>query len=257
MIDPHNHLLPGLDDGSRSIEISREMLSRLQSLGFTTIVTTPHVTDAPSPDYHARMQSAFAAMAPEAAQFGMSLIQGYEVMLSPRTAQVIADGAPLAIGVSHAVLVEVSLAGWPEFADHVLFDLQVAGYTPILAHPERYKAIISDPDKGIELANRGVALQVTTSAFAGLFGRDVQRAAESLLLADAVTILGTDAHGAGQRVDKAATGIERVEELVGPVRTHQLLRENMLAVLTNRPLPIPAPPEPGPRRRRGLLSRIR
>lgn len=257
MIDPHNHLLPGLDDGSRSVDVSREMLSRLQSLGFTTIVTTPHVTDAPSPEYHARMQSAFAEVAPEAAEFGLALIQGYEVMLSPRTAQVIQDGAPLAIGVSHAVLVEVSLAGWPAFADTVLFDLQVAGYTPILAHPERYKSIIDNPGKGIELAERGIALQVTTSAFDGLFGREVQRVAEALLLSDAVTILGTDAHGAGQRVGRTAAGIERVEELVGPARAQQLLRDNMLALLTSHPLPIPAPQEPSPRRRRGLLSRIR
>lgn len=233
------------------------MLTKLRSLGFDTIVTTPHVTDAPSPEYHELMQSAFAVMAREAAHCGVSLIQGYEVMLSPRTAQILEDGAPLAIGVSHSVLVEVSLAGWPAFADQVLFDLQLAGYTPILAHPERYKTIIDNPEKGIELARRGIALQVTTSAFAGLFGREVQHAAEALLLSEAVTILGTDAHGAGQRVEKAVAGMERVEELVGPARAQQLLRDNMLALLTNRPLPVPAPQEPNPRRRRGLLSRIR
>ncbi|CAN5596404.1 N/A [soil metagenome] len=257
VIDPHNHLLPGIDDGARSPEISYSMLARLQSLGFHTIVTTPHVTDAPTAEYASRVASAFQAISAEAAGIGIHLISGYEVMLTPRTARLLSDGAPLTLGNSHTVLVEVSLAGWPAFADSILFDLQIAGFTPILAHPERYQSIIADPSKAIALADRGVVLQITTSAFTGLFGRDVQRTAEALLLADAVGVLGSDAHGDGKRMDMLADGIARVEELVGPTRTQQLLVDNMDALLNDRALPIPAAMESTPRRKRGLLSRIR
>jgi protein-tyrosine phosphatase len=257
VIDPHIHILPALDDGARSAEISFSMLARLNALGFTTIVATPHVTDAPSRDYADRVGAAFDVISAEAATFGINLLQGYEVLLSPRTAQILADGAPLTLGGSRALLVEVSMAGWPAFADQVLFDLQVAGFTPILAHPERYPSIINDPDQAIALAERGVVLQVTGSALTGLFGRDVQRTAETLLLGDAVAVLGSDAHGLGQRLETLPRGIERVEELIGPARTHQLLFDNMNALLNDRPLPVQAAQEPAPRRRRGLLSRIR
>lgn len=257
MIDPHIHVLPALDDGARSPDVSLAMLTQLRALGFTTIVATPHVTDAPSRDYATRVQSTFEAISTEAAGLGIKLIPGYEVMLTPRTAILLREGAPLTLGDSNAILVEVSLAGWPAFADQVLFDIQVAGFAPILAHPERYPSIISDPDQAIALADRGVVLQVTISAFTGLFGRDVQKTAETLLLADAVAVLGSDAHGAGQRLAVLTRGIERVDELVGPARRHQLLSENMNALLSNRPLPAPAPQEGTPRKRRGLLSRLR
>lgn len=257
MIDPHNHLLPAVDDGARSFDISVSMLSFFQRLGFTTIVTTPHVTDAPTPDYSARVGEAFDRVAPEAARLGITLISGHEVLLTPRTAQLAADGTPFTLGSSKAMLVEVSMAGWPAFTEQVLFDLQLAGFSPILAHPERYPSVVRDPGLAIALAERGIGLQATTAAFTGVFGRDVQRTAEELLQAGAITVLGSDAHGIGRRVETLAPAIERVEELVGSERTQQLLVDNMHALLNDRPLPTPAAIEPEPRRRRGLLSRIR
>ncbi len=257
MIDPHNHLLPAVDDGARSLDISISMLAQFHHLGYTTIVTTPHVTDAPAPDYAARVKEAFDRVAPEAAQRGITLISGHEVLLTPRTAQLAADGTPFTLGSSKAMLVEVSMAGWPAFTEQVLFDLQLAGFSPILAHPERYPSVVRDPGLAIALAERGVSLQATTAAFTGVFGRDVQRTAEELLLAGAINVLGSDAHGLGRRVEALVPGIERVEELVGPDRTQQLLVDNLHALLNDLPLPEPAAIEVAPRRRRGLLSRIR
>jgi protein-tyrosine phosphatase len=139
------------------------------------------------------------------------------------------------------VLVELPFVGWPIFTEQVLFDVQAAGFRPLLAHPERYAGVQGDVSRALTLVERGVSLQVTIGSLAGLFGKRAQRVAEELLRQDAVHALATDAHTAGQRIETVVHGLERARTIVGPDRLHQLVVANPAAMLRGEPLP-PAEP---------------
>ena len=260
MIDLHLHLLPGIDDGASSIDVAREMLEIAAELGFTRLVATPHLDGPLTPAYRAKAEALTFQVRNSGIDFGIAVDQGYEIQLDPGLAHRLANGAPVTLAGSSTVLVELPFAGWPHHAEQSLFELQAAGFRPLLAHPERYAAAQSDIEKVVQLAERGVMLQITFSSLAGLFGRNGQRVAEELLRRNLATVLATDAHGAGRRLLGVADGIARARELVGDDRLEQLTRTNPEALLADNPLPDPAPVAPSRThtvgRFKGLASRI-
>ncbi len=239
MIDLHLHLLPRIDDGASSSKVSEEMLAIASKLGFTRLVATPHLDGPLSPEYRRQAETLAAALRPIGRSHKVEVDQGYEIQLDPDLARRLAAGAPVSLAGSRTVLVELPFNGWPLHAEQSLFELQAAGFRPLLAHPERYAAIQADVEKAVQLAERGVLLQVTFSSLTGLFGRSGQRIAEELLGRNLVTVLASDAHGAGQRLLSVEGGLKRARAVVGEARLDQLVRANPEALLMDRPLPEP------------------
>jgi protein-tyrosine phosphatase len=258
MIDLHMHLLPVVDDGAASLDVARDMLDRGRAFGFTSLLATPHLKGPLTPDYEVRVRNAFRCVAAEAQKRSISVDLGYEILLSPDLPARLRSGEPSRLGSSSAALVELPFAGWPNFTEQVLFEVQSFGFRPLLAHPERYLAVQSDPDKALRLVERGVLLQVTFGSLVGVFGKPAQRVAELLLRNNAATVLATDAHSAGQRFMCVEDGLARAASLVGTDRVRQLVLDNPKALLEDRPLPKPAEPmaiEPADRGWRRVLQR--
>ncbi len=260
MIDLHLHLLPGIDDGASSMNVTEEMLSLAKELGFTRLIATPHLDGPLDANYRAKAEALTTEVRSAGLRFGIAVDHGYEIQLDPGLAHRLAAGSRATLAGSQTVLVELPFAGWPHHAEHSLFDLQSAGFRPLLAHPERYSAAQADIEKVVQLAERGVLLQVTFSSLTGLFGKSGQRLAEELLTRNLVTVLATDAHGAGRRLVGVADGIARARELVGDERLDQLVRANPEALLADNPLPDPAPVLPSTShavsRFKGLTSKL-
>lgn len=240
MIDLHLHLLPAVDDGAASLDISREMLARAASLGFTSLAATPHLSGPLTPQYDACVRSALHEVVNAANGIPVTIELGFEILLSPDLPHRLDRGERSRLADSTTVLVELPFAGWPLYAEQTLFDIQTLGLRPLLAHPERYATVQDEPERALELAQRGVLMQVTFGSLVGLFGKSAQRTAELLLRDEAVTVLASDAHSAGQRFVSVEEGLRRAEELVGPARLRQLVYDNPKALLKSRPLPAPA-----------------
>jgi len=241
MIDLHLHLLPGVDDGAATLDVSRSMLERAESFGFTSLVATPHLDGALTPAYERSVRSSMSTLLTVARDYPISIELGYEIQLAPDLPARLEAGERCRLGDSTAVLVELPFAGWPLFTEQTLFEVQAIGFRPLLAHPERYAAVQAEPEKAIELAERGVLLQVTIGSLVGLFGKTAQRVAEFLLRENAATVLASDAHSAGQRYMCVADGLARATALIGTARLRQLVHDNPKALLESRSLPSPAP----------------
>lgn len=241
MIDLHLHLLPGIDDGSASIDESREMLAAAHALGFRTLIATPHLMERLQPDEQWRVSAALAAVADEAEPLGMRVELGYEVALMPDLPARLAANEPITLAGSRAILIELPAIGWPTFTESILFALQSAGYRPLLAHPERYRAVQEDPAKALDLVERGIMLQVTFGSFTGIFGKPAKRTAETLLRHGAVHILASDAHSAGHRLMTVAKARAQVAKLAGEQAARAMTVDNPLALLADRPLPLQPP----------------
>jgi len=240
MIDLHMHLLPAIDDGAASLDVARAMLDKGEALGFTTLVATPHLRGPLTPEYERRVRAAFSSMQAETIGRPITVELGYEILLSPDLPTRLQSGERSRLGGSSSVLIELPFVGWPNFTEQVLFDLQSIGFRPVLAHPERYAAVQSEPQKALELAGRGVLLQVAIGSLVGLFGKSAQKIGELLIREDAAAILATDAHSAGQRFMSVSDGIARAQALIGSDRVYQLMHENPKALLESHPLPTPA-----------------
>lgn len=256
MIDLHLHLLPGVDDGPPTIEGSLAILEGAAQLGFRTLVTTPHLKQPLDPEYLALVRRALDLVRPEAEALGVYVSHGFEVMLQPGVPDQLADGHPLTLGDSSTILVELPFNVWPPFVDQTVFELQTAGYNVLLAHPERYTPALRQPELVLDLAARGVMLQVTYASLAGVFGRECQRFADMLLQRDLATILATDAHSDGRRLTAVTEGLKRARQLVGPDRVDQLVVANPASLLDDLPLPEPVPLESAPVQA-GLLDSVR
>jgi len=254
MIDLHLHLLPAVDDGATDATVTLAMLERAKALGFETLVTTPHLPDRLTPDYAARIATALAETQHAAIPFKIVVAQGFEVALSPDTVHWLRLGDPITLGGGTSILIDLPFAGWPLHTETSLFALQTAGYRPVLAHPERYRAVQDDPARAIALANRGIVLQINLPSLTGTFGEPAKRTAETLLRAGAVRLAATDAHSAGHRFAAVPAGITRLRDLVGEDGVQRLLLETPHAILTGAPIP-PAPAAPSDARGSGLWER--
>lgn len=240
MIDLHLHLLPAVDDGAASLEVSSDMIRRAEMFGFTSLVATPHLDGPLQPSYESRVRQALSDVRSASTDVPLSIELGYEIQLSPDLPARLHRGERSRLADSTTVLVELPFSGWPLFTEQTLFDLQSMGLRPLLAHPERYAAIQAEPDKALELVDRGVLLQITLGSLAGLFGKHALKTAELLMREDATAVLASDAHSAGQRFVAVGDGLKRAEELVGSSRLRQLVYDNPKALLESRPLPAPA-----------------
>jgi protein-tyrosine phosphatase len=242
MVDFHSHLLPELDDGSSSLEETRAALTAFAEQGFGTLVTTPHLraSELGGPEAEAffarledRRERVRAMMETEFP--GLSLRVGVELNLDVPSPD-IADPRVRLDG-TRAVLIEFPFFTVPPNAVKAIFDLRIQGWTPIVAHPERYANLAADLSDAGEWRRVGGYLQVNAGSFLGKYGREEQRRAWGLLRRGWADYVCSDHHARGTLHARAAR--EAIESAGGAEQASLLFEvnpERMLAGAT--PLPV-------------------
>ena len=244
MIDIHTHLLPGVDDGSPSIDASVEVLRTWARQGVECVVLTPHLTAsraAAAPmERHRVILDHLRAAAPPAVELRL----GWEIMLDQPGVDFRADH--LALGGSSAVLVEFPRMNVPAGATQELFRIRGSGRVPVLAHPERYwNCTVRQVD---EWRSAGAVIQMDT---AGLVGRGaISVLSRALLEAGLVDVLASDNH-ADER--SLATARDWLLEVATPEHAELLTRANARRLLDGEPVR-PLPPLPVSQ---GIFGRLR
>lgn len=192
--DMHSHLIPGIDDGSQSLADSIQFIERLSRLGFRHIITTPHIHGEMYDNDTKKIQNALKPLKQylEHTMPEMSISVSAEYFLDAYFMEKVLPAGLMPFG-NNQVLVEVSMAGWPRNLMEMLFALQSNGYTPILAHPERYTY-----EMGTEiyanLKDKGIQLQLNLLSVTGYYGRTVQHMAWKLMDLKLYDFCGTDLH---------------------------------------------------------------
>ncbi|MBV9282183.1 MAG: phosphotransferase, partial [Chloroflexi bacterium] len=184
----------------------------------------------------------------------LEVVPGNELYLTPDAPSLLAEGHVASLGDGRSVLVELSLVADrpPLFLDDVLFRLQVDGYFPVLAHPERYPFVQRDVSIVERWVEQGVTLQVTAPSLLGEYGTVIRRTAEAALRRNAYALAASDRHhpGAGRSLAKLHG---RIADLTDASVANLLLADNPRRVLTGQPTipPQHRPPDPA-----GLLGRL-
>ena len=193
MIDMHSHIIPGVDDGSRDIEITKRMLKEAALSGFTTIFATPHYFDNNSVN-RKEMLAHFKKIKSLAAASGIELILGNEVYIQPELPQLVKDSTVSCMNDSKYLLMEIPRHNDINYFEDVVFELSLMGITPILAHPERYRIVREDPEILYDFADKGVLFQLNSGSLLGDYGESVKKLAMKLLKQNVYQFMGSDAH---------------------------------------------------------------
>ncbi|MFM7217298.1 MAG: tyrosine-protein phosphatase [Bacteroidota bacterium] len=195
--DIHSHLIPGIDDGVQSIEESIELLRGLQALGFNKAVTTPHVMSDCYRNTPSIILGGLDKVREAAATAGLSI--GIEAAAEyyvddAFVAKIEAKEKLLTIAGKY-VLFEVSYINPPDNIFKVAFDLAMLGYTPLLAHPERYPFWYGKNDVYERLKDQGVKFQLNTNSLNGYYGPAAKKCAEFFVDQGMIDFIGSDMHG--------------------------------------------------------------
>jgi tyrosine-protein phosphatase YwqE len=193
--DIHSHLIPGIDDGSKTMEDSIRFIEQLQKLGFRNIVTTPHIKWGHFQNTRETISWGLSQLnkALEAKGIDISVRAAAEYYIDDFFLQLLQE-EPLLVIRDNEVLVELSFYAEPFRVLDIFFKIQTAGYKPVLAHPERYAYYHDRKEMYRKLKEMGVLLQLNLLAITGHYGKQVQSTANWLLEEQLYDYCATDLH---------------------------------------------------------------
>ena len=252
MYDLHTHILPGVDDGAKSPEDTVEMARVAAEHGTKVVLATPHRRDVTQRGSVAYIRKLVDDMNHRIQNEGidLTLLLGMENHLDLDLPEEISKGRALPINGSRYILVEAPFFGRPNYLEDVLFQLQVQGLAPVLAHPERIEAFQKEPQLLASLVERGMLSQITAGSIVGHFGGCVRRITKTMLQRKLVHVIASDAHfPGGPRSPKLPPGLEAAADIVGPEKARAMVVDIPKAIMEDRPVDVEPPEDPGPSRR--------
>lgn len=245
MIDLHSHILPGLCDGSQSLETSLEMASMAVSDGTTHLACTPHVYPGVYNNSTETILPALEALQAslDEHEIPLKLLIGADTHMVPEVIHRLKQGSIPTLNNSRYFLLEPSHhVPVVNFLDQIENYLN-AGYIPLITHPERLHWVRDHYDEFIDAAKMGAWIQITSGAIAGLFGKKAKECSERFLKDGFVHVIASDAHGTARRPPILSDGIAEAIRLTGD--EEEVLRmvvDRPSAILTNQSvseLPLP------------------
>lgn len=196
--DIHSHLIPGIDDGSKSIDDSIKMIQGLMKFGYKKIITTPHIMSDMYPNTKEIITKGYERLKIELENrnIDVEFEVASEYFLDEHFIELIEKGDLMTFG-DDMVLFELPFGQEPMDLNKTIFDMQMAGYIPVIAHPERYDYFHKNFSRYESLYQKDVILQVNINSLSGQYSNEVQKIAEKLIDRGLVKILGTDMHHQG------------------------------------------------------------
>ncbi|MBI9041565.1 CpsB/CapC family capsule biosynthesis tyrosine phosphatase [Lutibacter sp.] len=195
-MDLHSHLLPGVDDGSKSFEESLDLLKKLEDYGIQKIVLTPHIMEGVWENSRTYLEQRFQELQAYLKKEKFNAITLYlaaEYMLDSNFSTLLKEQQLLTVKANY-ILVELSYMSAPVNLYELLFEIQLAGYKPILAHPERYAFFHQNFKEYHKLKEVGCLFQLNLLSLSNYYGIDVQAISKKLLKENLIDFTGIDVH---------------------------------------------------------------
>lgn len=219
--DMHSHLIPGIDDGSKSMEESLGLIRTFKELGYQKIITTPHIMSDYFKNTPEIINDGLSKLRQELNnhKIEMEIEAAAEYYLDFDFIDKIQNEKLLTFGKNY-LLFEVSYLNEPDNIDAVIFELQTSGYNVILAHPERYPFWGNNPKRFETLKDKDVLFQININSLAGHYSPGAKKVAEKLIELNMVNFIGTDCHHANH--------LKYLEEALCSPALHKLVESGKL-----------------------------
>lgn len=244
MLDLHVHILPGFDDGAGDSDTELLMARLAEKDGITHLVATPHIITGGYHSTRGEILEAVDSLNQTLADHDVSVkvLPGGEFRMEPELPRKLAAGELMTLNdTGRYLLVEMPATLVPGFTGSVLYELQLQGVTPIIAHPERNAGFAREPELLGEMVKRGILTQITAGSLTGMFGREAHRAALTFLAKGWGHIIASDAHSATGRIPMLSAAAGVVTEQMGAEVADLLVAENPRRIIEGREI-IPLEP---------------
>ncbi len=226
--DMHCHIVPGVDDGSKSLDISLKMLQKEYQDGVRSIILTPHFRYRMFEPEKELVQSQYERLkkAASEANIGIEMYLGCELHTSMDMVDCLKNGERLTMAGSRYVLAEFSNSDEKGYIKERIQQLKFSGFLPIIAHVERYKATRSDIDFLAELRDFGAFIQVNADTVSGKEGFGNKHFAKKLMKQELIDFVGSDGHDLKQRIPDMARAWAQVEKVMGTAAARRIFINN-------------------------------
>jgi len=195
-VDMHSHLLPGIDDGLKTVEQTVKFVRELHEMGYQKFICTPHILNGVHNNNPEKIEAALqiARNAIIEAEIPVTIEAAAEYMIDDSFENLLKSDSKLLTFGKNYILIEMSYLAMPFNIYEVLFELQIRGYQPILAHPERYNFYHNDFKRYEEMRDRQILFQINLLSLSGYYGKEVKKIGEKLIEANMVEFIGLDMH---------------------------------------------------------------
>ncbi len=227
MIDVHTHILPGIDDGSKTVDESIKILEKAARAGIKVIVTTPHILESPSSDLYEKILRTTRELENEIVKrkINITIILGAEFFISHDLPDYIEMYKELIIHYKekYYILLELPVHQIPIYTEAVIFKLLTKRMIPIIAHPERNLEIQHKPDHLKTLIQKGALTQLNAGSLIGVYGKKVQKTAKILLKKKMIHIMGSDIHSFSNDTYPLIKGMTAAQKIIGKEKSGQMV----------------------------------
>ena len=243
MIDFHSHIIPEIDDGSRSIQETMLLLDEAQKAGFTKIISTSHyLTNRFEFDEASRMQFLeVIKMGAKNLGVEIELYLGSEIYASYDIVELLREHKASTVNGTQYVLFELPMKSELPNLKNVIYNLLGNGYKPIIAHPERYSYVKENPNWLIEYLEIGVLFQSNFGSIIGLYGKEAQKTVKLLLKNNMIQFLGSDVHQAQTVYAQMPAIMQELRKILDREQLEKLTNFNAQLVLNNKDVYIDTP----------------
>ena len=195
-VDIHSHILPGVDDGSKSMSESLEILRGLESLGYQKAITTPHIYPELYPNKEADLLEALPSLRDAAVDAGLRIEVGLaaEYFVDGTFLERLKEKSRFLTFGDRYLLMETAFGNLPLFWEEVLFESKAQGFKPVLAHPERFTYVMDDITMLSRWRKIGLLFQVSLPSLVGFYGSTQKKLALQIIKLGYCDFLGSDIH---------------------------------------------------------------
>ena len=243
MIDFHSHILPNIDDGSRSIEETFNLIKEAKNVGFDAIVSTSHYMEnyyeTNVPEREVWINAIYENL--QVKNINIRLYLGNEIYLTENIIKLLEEGKASTINDTSYVLFEMPLNAEPLNLYDIVYEMMQCKLVPILAHPERYSFVQKDPELIYDLIQKGVLMQANYGSIIGQYGEKAKMIVRKFLKNNMIHFLGTDVHRQNTIYPRIPECLAEINSLIGEEKLEELSNENPLLALKNKRIDIAEP----------------
>ena len=243
MIDFHSHILPNIDDGSKSVEETFELLKEAKQAGFDEIISTSHYMEEYYEVNVAEREAWVDAISQNLhrVDLDLKLYLGSEIYITDNIVKLLEEGKASSINNSNYVLFELPLNSKPMNLYDVVYEMLQNRIVPVLAHPERYLFVQKEPEIIYELIQKGVLMQANYGSILGRYGEKAALIVQKLLENNMIHFLGSDVHKPNTIYPQVPEALRIIKIIVGEEKLRELTEINPKLVLQNKAIDIDEP----------------
>jgi protein-tyrosine phosphatase len=234
-VDIHSHILPSIDDGSKSMEKTLAMLKIAVSEGIKTIIATPHYHEGRMKNFCHDIEENYNIVIENlnAQKCKINILPGCEIYYTHDTVKLLNDRKIPTLANSKYVLLEFSVLAEGQYINNALQEIILEGYLPIIAHIERYEKINQNLDFISDLIEMGSYVQINAASVTGEFGLRYKEVSKKLLKNNLVHIIASDAHSDHHRAPKLQNCAKYISKKFGEAYAREIMIDNPGKVICN------------------------